>query len=284
MRRLAAARLCAAPAASAASARGLATGIFDRLKRSVGLGGPVTPQTEAAQPSATTPPAQPAATPPSAADDDISGDGVLTIDAYAAQLRRARQLSNLASLLPAGAAAAAGGDGAVAATLAKQEAVLGAMTAAERLRPAAELSAAARARVAAEVGCTVADVGAALAKYEWTRAAYERVAELKRQGKPTPSSFSDMEATLGSEWRAKASARAAAAASGRVAAPAAARGAPGAGAVAGAGAPTRLLHGRPVGAVAPPAKGAPARNGPCPCGSGNKYKRCCADKDGAARA
>ena len=26
------------------------------------------------------------------------------------------------------------------------------------------------------------------------------------------------------------------------------------------------------------------RNGPCPCGSGRKYKKCCAWKDAAARA
>jgi hypothetical protein len=26
------------------------------------------------------------------------------------------------------------------------------------------------------------------------------------------------------------------------------------------------------------------RNDPCPCGSGKKYKKCCADKDAAARS
>lgn len=29
---------------------------------------------------------------------------------------------------------------------------------------------------------------------------------------------------------------------------------------------------------------APSRNGPCPCGSGVKYKKCCLPKDEAARA
>ena len=27
----------------------------------------------------------------------------------------------------------------------------------------------------------------------------------------------------------------------------------------------------------------PGRNDPCPCGSGNKYKKCCLEKDEAAR-
>ena len=27
----------------------------------------------------------------------------------------------------------------------------------------------------------------------------------------------------------------------------------------------------------------PGRNDPCPCGSGNKYKKCCLEKDDAAR-
>src|SRR5690349_19243516 len=32
------------------------------------------------------------------------------------------------------------------------------------------------------------------------------------------------------------------------------------------------------------AMSAPSRNGPCPCGSGVKYKKCCLPKDEAARA
>ncbi len=39
------------------------------------------------------------------------------------------------------------------------------------------------------------------------------------------------------------------------------------------------------GSDSPPRDASPARNAPCPCGSGKKYKRCCADRDlAAARA
>jgi uncharacterized protein YecA (UPF0149 family) len=64
----------------------------------------------------------------------------------------------------------------------------------------------------------------------------------------------------------------------RAAAPAAAPAAPAAGAGTAQGATTtRILRGRPVVETPPPAK-APdgqSRNGPCPCRSGLKYKRCC---------
>jgi hypothetical protein len=54
--------------------------------------------------------------------DGAPVDGELTLEAYAEQLKRARQLSGLASLLPKGAMAAAGGsDASVADTLRRQE-------------------------------------------------------------------------------------------------------------------------------------------------------------------
>ena len=63
--------------------------------------------------------------PPSAGGDaslDGPDSGELTLEAYADQLKRARQLSGLASLLPKGAMAAAGGsEASVADTLKRQE-------------------------------------------------------------------------------------------------------------------------------------------------------------------
>ena len=55
-------------------------------------------------------------------DDAGPASGELTLDAYADQLKRARQLSGLAFLLPKGATAAMGGsDASVSATLKRQE-------------------------------------------------------------------------------------------------------------------------------------------------------------------
>ena len=61
--------------------------------------------------------------PKDAADTDAGPEsGELTLESYAEQLKRARQMSSLASLLPKGAMAAAGGsDASVAQTLKRQE-------------------------------------------------------------------------------------------------------------------------------------------------------------------
>ena len=70
------------------------------------------------------------------------------------------------------------------------------MTAEDRATPPASLSAAARSRIAAAAGVTVRDVGEALGKYEWTRAAMARMAQLKAEGKAMPTSFDDLEVRL----------------------------------------------------------------------------------------
>ena len=57
-----------------------------------------------------------------AAADAGPESGELTLESYAEQLKRARQMSSLASLLPKGAMAAAGGsEASVAQTLKRQE-------------------------------------------------------------------------------------------------------------------------------------------------------------------
>jgi len=173
------------------------------------------------------------------------------------------------------------------------------MTAEERATPPAALSAAARSRIAEAAGVPVSSVGEALGKFEWTRAAMARMAQLKAEGKPLPTSFDDLEvrapgrqrcppapahqtrlqSSLGGGWRQQASAAATAAATGvlppRAASPAAAAAAAGVGTRV---TPTRMMHGRPVtAAVTPQLPKGVTRNGPCPCGSGNKYQRCCGE-------
>jgi hypothetical protein len=238
--------------------------LLDRLKGAVGLG----PKAEAAA-SSSAPPS------PFASDEPLPEASSITLDAYADQLKRARQLSSLGSLLPKGALAAVGGsDSSVASTLQRNEGVIRAMTAEEKATPPASLSAASRARIAQAAGCTVADVGEALGKYEWTRAAMGRMQTLRAEGRPMPTSFEELESSLGGGWKQSAQAAAAAATFG----PAPPRAAPAATQSGGGSAPgvTRMLHGRPVQAdkAATMPKGV-TRNGPCPCGSGNKWKRCC---------
>ena len=135
-------RLCRTPGATH---RPYAT-FVERLKQTIGFN----PAPAAYQPGA---PAAEEALPET-----------LTLDAYADQLRNARRLSSFASLLPKSAVAAAGGDASMFETIKRQEAVISALSAEERTQPTASLSAAARARIAQEASCTVADVGDALAK------------------------------------------------------------------------------------------------------------------------
>jgi len=153
------------------------------------------------------------------------------------------------------------------------------MTAEERATPLAQLGAAARSRIAEAAGVSVRDVGEALGKYEWTRAAMARMAQLKAEGKPIPTNFEDLETSLGGGWRQQASAAAAAAAQGAPPPRAAAPPLPPRGGGGGGQGPTLMMHGRRVTAAA--AESLPSgvtKNGPCPCGSGNKYKRCCGGK------
>jgi len=67
------------------------------------------------------------------------------------------------------------------------------MSSEERAQPTAQLSAAARTRIAAAAGVTVREVGEALGKYEWTRSAMARMAQLKSEGAAMPKSFEELE-------------------------------------------------------------------------------------------
>ena len=71
-----------------------------------------------------------------------------------------------------------------------------ALTPEERAAPLATLSTAATQRIAAEVGCTPRDVGTALGKYMSVRAASARLAKLKAEGKPMPTSLEEYQARL----------------------------------------------------------------------------------------
>ena len=58
----------------------------------------------------------------------------------------------------------------------------------------------ARQRVASMVGCTLAQVDDCIARYLWVKNMGEKMAQLKREGKPLPTSIEEMERTVGN-WR-----------------------------------------------------------------------------------
>jgi signal recognition particle GTPase len=70
------------------------------------------------------------------------------------------------------------------------------MTAEEKAVPTAQLSAAQRSRIAQAAGCSVGEVGEALGKFEFTKAATARMAQLRAEGKPMPTSWEDLEVCI----------------------------------------------------------------------------------------
>lgn len=58
----------------------------------------------------------------------------------------------------------------------------------------------ARQRVASTVGCTLAQVDDCIARYLWVKNMGAKMAQLKREGKPLPTSIEEMERAVGN-WR-----------------------------------------------------------------------------------
>ncbi|CAI5982990.1 unnamed protein product [Closterium sp. NIES-65] len=164
---------------------------------------------------------------------------------FANQLKRARQFGQLTTF---GKSLPKGGQSVVTNSLRKQEVITLALAsyAAEAKLADERLSIpfSVRQRVASETGSTMGEIDMLLAKYEWFAEAANRMQALQDQGKPLPRSFAEIEQMMGGPWSPpKTGARSGASA----------------GLAGGAGS----------------AAAAPARNNPCPCGSGKKYKRCC---------
>ncbi|CAI7753120.1 unnamed protein product, partial [Closterium sp. NIES-53] len=164
---------------------------------------------------------------------------------FANQLKRARQFGQLTTF---GKSLPKGGQSVVTNSLRKQEVITLALAAyaAEAKLADERLSIpfSVRQRVASETGSTMGEIDMLLAKYEWFAEAANRMQALQDQGKPLPRSFAEIEQMMGGPWSPpKTGARSGASA----------------GSAGGAGS----------------AAAAPARNNPCPCGSGKKYKRCC---------
>ncbi|GJP81722.1 hypothetical protein CLOP_g11859 [Closterium sp. NIES-67] len=115
-----------------------------------------------------------------------------------------------------------------------------------------------RERIARETGSSTHEVDNLINKYEWFKEAAARIEAQEEQGKPVPRSFAEIERMMGGAWF-----------SNNATARPGGRGGSGSAAAAGAAA------GAAGSAATGVASEAPARNSPCPCGSGRRYKRCC---------
>lgn len=115
----------------------------------------------------------------------------LTLDKYAAAVKRARQLGGLTGFVHGSAGV---NDAATRGSMRLYEQIIEAMREEER----ADLglfNAAARARVAAEVGCTTTQVDDCIARFLWMRSMTSKMAQLKRQGKEMPTTVEEVERT-----------------------------------------------------------------------------------------
>jgi len=175
-------------------------------------------------------------------------DGDLTLDAYAATLKRTRQLGALTGF--AAGTPAAGGAGARG-VLREYEKIIEAMSDAQKASPDA-ITPSDVADVAARAGVPVAAVEDCLFKFRRVAAATRELARRQAAGEPMPTSLADLEATVGRVGEG----------GGAVAAPRAAD---------GGGVPA---HARGPSGPCPFVGHAPARNAPCPQ-TGKKFKQCC---------
>jgi hypothetical protein len=129
--------------------------------------------------------------------EEISQLENLSMDDFGEGLKQARRMGALTGF--AGGTSSAS-DPAAQGTLRLFESIIAAMTTDEKQNAATQFSSNSRERIAAEVGCSVAQVDDCVARYRWMRSMTVRMAELKKEGKPMPKSIDELEAMLGT-WK-----------------------------------------------------------------------------------
>ncbi|KAK3282800.1 hypothetical protein CYMTET_9476 [Cymbomonas tetramitiformis] len=182
--------------------------------------------------------------------DDIDIEKGFTIDEYATQLKRARQLGSMTDYLPQAMKdkVGTGTTGEAMKMYQRAEDIVSSMTPEEKTNPNL-IPPSARARIATQVGCNPHEIDDTISKYEWMKRAVDKMAEMKKDGKPLPQDMKGLEAAAGGPWRPP---------------PRKPTGNP--------------LDGRKISAgmqVVTQNSALPGRNAPCPCGSGKRHKRCC---------
>lgn len=120
----------------------------------------------------------------------------LTFDAYAEYLQRARKLGGLTGFSYGTSRA---GDPAAQGSLRLYEDIIREMRPEEK-SDLSLFNADARYRVAVAVGCSMSQVDDCVAKFLWMKGLTEKLARMKREGKPLPTSPEQVEGELGS-WR-----------------------------------------------------------------------------------
>lgn len=128
----------------------------------------------------------------------LGGDKIedLDIETFGTSLKRARQLGGLTGFVHGTPAI---NDGQAQGTLRLFEQIIDSMRPEEK-KDLKLFDAAARQRVAAEVGTTPRQVDDCIARYLWTRQMTLKLAQLKKEGKPMPTSMDEVDRMLGS-WR-----------------------------------------------------------------------------------
>ena len=121
----------------------------------------------------------------------------LTFKAYAAQMRRARQMGSLASR------AAGQYDSGTQKLLEFQERIADeiADVAGPLASEAGDLSPEQRAGIARKLDCDLAEVENCLRKHAWAKDAVRKVNELKARGEAAPKTFEELNALVGGDWK-----------------------------------------------------------------------------------
>eukprot|EP00884_Botryococcus_braunii_P003977 jgi/Botrbrau1/13580/Bobra.0307s0003.1 len=117
----------------------------------------------------------------------------LTLDEYAQSLKRVRQLGSVTGFVTGTSQISSP---VVQGTLRTFEQIIGSMRPEEKKDPD-QFTHEARARVAAEVGCTLSQVDDCINKFNWLNKLNNGMAQLKREGKPLPSTPEEITRVLG---------------------------------------------------------------------------------------
>ncbi|GAQ88847.1 hypothetical protein KFL_004640040 [Klebsormidium nitens] len=175
-------------------------------------------------------------------------DEAFTLERFESQIKQARRFAGVGQLMGRAQSVEAR---AMLRLFENSEKILGAMSAEEK-QDLQKLNAARKASLAESVGLTPKDVDDMMTQYDVARQTSDRLAQMKREGKPMPKTIEEMQKFAAENM----------------------------GTLPRPGAP------RPATQSAQPAPKAARvpRNALCPCGSKKKYKRCCGRDEPGVKA
>ena len=128
--------------------------------------------------------------------EEVSALENLSLDDYAESLKQARRMGGLTGFASGTSNAS---DPSAQGTLRLFENIIATMLPEEK-RNLTSFGAVGRTRVANEVGCTTSQVDDCIARYLWMKTMTTKMAQLRKEGKPMPTSIDEVESMLGT-WR-----------------------------------------------------------------------------------